>query len=58
MNLYYIMQNSKITVKLNMNSFKYDTNVKQFTEKAFDVSKFFREKLIMFGYLDDFFFER
>jgi len=59
MNLYYIMQNSKITVKLNMNSFKSNANVKQYNEKVYHVNTFFKEKLkISNSDLDDILLEK
>jgi len=58
MNLYYIMQNSKITVKLNMNSFKYNAIVKQFSEKVYNMNAFFREKLKITDELDDILLEK
>jgi len=59
MNLYYIMQNSKITVKLNMNSFKYNSILKQFNEKIYNVNIFFKEKLKIYSSeLDDIFLEK
>lgn len=53
MNLYYIMQNSKITVKLNMNSFKYNTTVKQFCQKVYNLNSFFANKLKVFSNVNE-----
>lgn len=40
LNLYYIMHNSKITVKLNMRSFEQNTKVRQLTLKPYDIYYF------------------
>lgn len=51
------MQNSKITVKLNMNSFKYNTIVIQYKDKVYDMNNFMKTKYkITEG--DDFFIDK